>query len=111
MLAIVFSAVSLAGCTSEQDKREQVETNIQSWAATLSVVGEQWSAKHVPNRFARAAVDRVQQGIQQELSTLPPDPINDDLRARGRELVGRTEQLRTAIQRAESGAPRAIPAQ
>jgi outer membrane murein-binding lipoprotein Lpp len=110
-LPLVIGFVSLTGCTSAQNKREQAETNLQSWAATLVVVGEQWSAAHIPNGFARTAVDRVQQGIQQELNALPPDPINDDLRARGRELMGRTQQLRTAIERAESGAARAIPGQ
>jgi hypothetical protein len=107
---LAATILTLPGCTSGAEKRQQAETNLQSWAATLQTIGEQWSARHVPDRFALAAVDRVQQGIEQELRALPADPINDDVRARGRDLVGRTEQLRTDIQRADAGAARATPA-
>jgi hypothetical protein len=106
--AIVVTMIALSACDSDADKRRQAETNLQSWDATVQVVGEQWVLGHAPGRYSRAALDRAQQAIQQELSALPTDTASEPLRARGRDTLGSIAALRAAVERGDTVAGRAI---
>jgi len=63
---VVALAVAAAACESDAAKLDESRERLASWAATSSVVARDWSGGVSPDRFAKAALERAQDGLDGE---------------------------------------------
>jgi len=68
--ALLIVCLGTASCGSSSDV-EQARQRAVSWAATTTMVGEEWSAGHVPDRYAARTLAATRQEVQKSIGRSP----------------------------------------
>jgi hypothetical protein len=75
ILAGCALACLLAACSSSPEKKlAEAAKKVASWSSAAEMAGVSWQARRVPRRYAEAAAQAAQQGIEKERTGLAEAP-------------------------------------
>jgi hypothetical protein len=73
--ALAVLACAVAGCGGSPEKQlKDTAEHVASWATAAEIAGERWQAGVVPRRYAEAAAEAAQKGIEQQRTRLAKVP-------------------------------------
>jgi hypothetical protein len=105
-LALLVS-MALVGCASDVQRARELDDAAGSWAATLSLICEQWAAEEVPSHFVDSSTSAAAKALAPERARVAAALGHDAVRAADRVLIA-LPQLKNAVRRGDRAGAAAL---